>query len=152
MASSSFNINAWHNFLFPRPPLQRGISFQRSLSQINTLPLCLLCHSVVSDSATPGTVAHQAPLSMEILQARILEWVAMPSSRGFFPTQGSNPGFPHRRQMLCRWATREASFTSLCFCGYMCEMRKWQRCFPYHRGRTRGDEAGGALGVVPGAL
>ena len=26
--------------------------------------------------------AHQAPLSMEILQVRILEWVAMPSSRG----------------------------------------------------------------------
>ena len=26
--------------------------------------------------------AHQAPLSMGILQARILEWVAMPSSRG----------------------------------------------------------------------
>ena len=32
--------------------------------------------------ATPWTVARQAPLSMEILQARILEWVAMPSSRG----------------------------------------------------------------------
>ena len=32
--------------------------------------------------ATPWTVAHQAPLSMGILQARILEWVAMPSSRG----------------------------------------------------------------------
>ena len=30
----------------------------------------------------PWTVACQAPLSMEILQARILEWVAMPSSRG----------------------------------------------------------------------
>ena len=29
-----------------------------------------------------GWVAHQAPLSMGILQARILEWVAMPSSRG----------------------------------------------------------------------
>ena len=27
-------------------------------------------------------VACQAPLSMGILQARILEWVAMPSSRG----------------------------------------------------------------------
>ena len=38
--------------------------------------------SVVSDSATPWTVAHQAPLSMGILQARILEWVARPSSRG----------------------------------------------------------------------
>ena len=37
--------------------------------------------SVVSDSfATPWTVAHQAPLSMGILQTRILEWVAMPSS------------------------------------------------------------------------
>ena len=28
----------------------------------------------------------------EILQARILEWVAFPFSRGFFPAQGSNPG------------------------------------------------------------
>ena len=28
------------------------------------------------------TAAHQAPLSMGILQARILEWVARPSSRG----------------------------------------------------------------------
>ena len=28
------------------------------------------------------SVALQAPLSMGILQARILEWIAMPSSRG----------------------------------------------------------------------
>ena len=32
--------------------------------------------------ATLWTVAHQAPLSMGMLQARILEWVAMLSSRG----------------------------------------------------------------------
>ena len=31
----------------------------------------------------------------EILQARILEWIAIPFSRGSFPTQGSNPGLPH---------------------------------------------------------
>ena len=31
---------------------------------------------------TPWTVARQAPLSMGLLQARIREWVAMPSSRG----------------------------------------------------------------------
>ena len=37
--------------------------------------------------ATSWTVAHHAPLSMGILQARILEWVAMPSSRG-----SSRPG------------------------------------------------------------
>ena len=32
--------------------------------------------------ATPWTAALQAPLSMGIFQARILEWVALPSSRG----------------------------------------------------------------------
>ena len=31
---------------------------------------------------TPWAAVHQAPLSMGILQAKILEWVAMPSSRG----------------------------------------------------------------------
>ena len=31
---------------------------------------------------TPWTVACQAPLSIGTLQERILEWVAMPSSRG----------------------------------------------------------------------
>ena len=44
--------------------------------------LCVLSHSVVSNSVTPWTVALQAPLSMGILQAGILEWVAMLSSRG----------------------------------------------------------------------
>ena len=38
--------------------------------------------SLVQLFATPQTVASQAPLSMEILQARTLVWVAMPSSRG----------------------------------------------------------------------
>ena len=32
--------------------------------------------------ATPWTAASQTPLSIGILQARILEWAAMPSSRG----------------------------------------------------------------------
>ena len=35
-----------------------------------------------------------------ILQARILEWVAFPISRGIFQTQGSNPGLQHCRQIL----------------------------------------------------
>ena len=42
----------------------------------------VLSHLVVSDSATSWTVAHQNSLSMGILQARILEWGTMPSSRG----------------------------------------------------------------------
>ena len=32
--------------------------------------------------------------------ARILEWVAFPFSRGIFPTQGSNPGLLHCRQIF----------------------------------------------------
>ena len=43
------------------------------------------CFSHVQLFVTPQTVAHQAPLSMGIVQARILEWVAMPSSRGSSP-------------------------------------------------------------------
>ena len=35
-----------------------------------------------------------------ILQARILEWVPFPFSRGIFPTQVSNPGLLHCRQIL----------------------------------------------------
>ena len=44
----------------------------------------MLSLSVMSDhdSVTPWTIAYQDPLSMGILQARILEWVVMPSSRG----------------------------------------------------------------------
>ena len=48
------------------------------------LSLCcsVLIHSVVSDSLfSSWTVAHQVSLSMGILQVRILEWAAMPSSR-----------------------------------------------------------------------
>ena len=43
---------------------------------------CAQSLSRVQLFATPWTVARQAPLSMGILQARILEWVTMPSSRG----------------------------------------------------------------------
>ena len=43
--------------------------------------MCLVIH--VQLFVTARTVACQAPLSIGILQAGILEWVAMPSSRGF---------------------------------------------------------------------
>ena len=37
------------------------------------------------DCSPPGSSVHV------ILQARTLEWVAIPSTRGIFPTQDSNP-------------------------------------------------------------
>ena len=42
--------------------------------------LCLVARSRLT--VAPWTIAHQAPLSMGIFQARTLEWVAMPSSKG----------------------------------------------------------------------
>ena len=44
--------------------------------------LCCAVLSCVRLFATPWTVARQARLSVEILQVRIQEWVAMPSSKG----------------------------------------------------------------------
>ena len=43
--------------------------------------MCVL-HHFHRVCVTPWTVALQAPLSMGILQAKILDWVAMASSRG----------------------------------------------------------------------
>ena len=44
--------------------------------------MCTKSLSLVGLFMTPWTVAHQASLSVGILQARILEWVVIPSSRG----------------------------------------------------------------------
>ena len=66
---------------------QPGTHRHRYLMCVESNNICLCCiHCVCVFSCfrlfeTPWTVAHQAPLSMGILQARILEWVAMPSSR-----------------------------------------------------------------------
>ena len=45
--------------------------------------------SVTSNSKNSWTVARQAPLSMGLSQQEY--WSALRSSRGIFPTQGSNP-------------------------------------------------------------
>ena len=55
---------------------------------------------VVSDSCDPIDCSLPGSSVHGILQARILEWVAVSSSRGFFPTQGSNPGLPLCRRIL----------------------------------------------------
>ena len=55
--------------------------------------------SVVSNSATPWTVAHQAPLSMEF--SRQEHWSELPCLlQGIFPTQGWNLSILHFRWIL----------------------------------------------------
>ena len=83
-----------------------------SFSTLKTVCVCMLsCLSFVQLFALLWTVAPpQAPLSMVFLQARILQWVAMSSSRGIFPIQWSNPSLLwllHCSQILYQWAPRE---------------------------------------------
>ena len=60
-------------------------------------PWAVLSHSVVSDSATPWE-GHQAPLSIGILQAKILEWVAIPSSSDSSPRSPINNVTTHQSE------------------------------------------------------
>ena len=76
------------------------------------------------DCSLPGS-AHG------ILQARILEWVTLPSCRGIFPTQGLKLGLLqllHSRQILYCWATGEAHLSPL-FYGSILNL---QCCFNFH--------------------
>ena len=70
--SQGFQIHPIQTFI-PHPPGQWGL----------LRGMCAKSLSHVQLFATPWTVAHQAPLSMGFWSglSRILEWVAMPSSR-----------------------------------------------------------------------
>ena len=67
---------------------------------------CMISH--VRLFATPWTVACQAPLSMDILQARILEWVSISSSRGSSPPRDWTCVSCIGRLILYHWATWES--------------------------------------------
>ena len=60
--------------------------------------------------ATPWTVAHHAPLSMGILQARILEWAAIPFSRELSQPRDRTQVSRIAGRFFTIWATREALY------------------------------------------
>ena len=68
--------------IFPTQGLNPGLQHCRSI----------LCDPM--DCSLPGSSVHG------ILQARILEWIAIPFFKGIFPTQGSNLDLLHCRQIL----------------------------------------------------
>ena len=55
------------------------------------LSVCVLSRSVMSDSYNPIDCSPPDSSVHGSLQARILEWVAIPTLRGSSQTQGSNP-------------------------------------------------------------
>ena len=76
-------------FLYKHPTCLLAFALpKRACTHAKSLQSCsTLCDPM--DCSPPGSSVHA------VLQARILEWVAMASSRGIFPTQGSNPRLLH---------------------------------------------------------
>ena len=66
------------------------------------------CWKFILTLCNPWTVAHQAPLCMEILQAGILEWVAIPSSRSSSQPRDLIQVSLTAGEFFTIWATREA--------------------------------------------
>ena len=67
----------------------------------------------MSDSVRPYGLYPQGSSVIGILQARILAWVATPSSKGIFPTHGLNP------HLLCllHWQAGSLPLAQSCLCG-----------------------------------
>ena len=93
------------------------MAHEKTLSIINHAGLCLVARSCSTlcdpmDCNPPGS---SVPLScLGILQARILEWVAMPSSRGSSQPRGWTKVSSIAGRFFTVWATKEAQeyFTS----------------------------------------
>ena len=58
------------------------IFYDKNSTKLGIKGACCAVLNPVRLFAPPWTVACQAPLSMGILQVRIQEWLAIPSSRG----------------------------------------------------------------------
>ena len=79
-----------------------------------SLQLCPALYDPMGCSP-PGFFVHG------ILQARILEWIAMPFSMGIFPTQGLNTGSPVWRQILYHLSHKGSLLTSTIHCKTNCK-------------------------------
>ena len=77
---------------FPGSSIGKESACNARMKVLFTKQCSILCDPMNCNST--GSSVHG------ILQARILEWVAIPFSRGIFPTQGLNLGLLHCRQIL----------------------------------------------------
>ena len=90
----------------------------------------VLSCSVMSDSAIPWTTARQVSLSMGILQARMLEWVAISFSRETSWPRDWTCVSCFSRRVLYYWTTRKAHMMlqwSLYICQNPCRIynKEW---------------------------
>ena len=87
LSKTHTHANMWHTYKCMQTQWRWVYIFQKQLKVKVTQSCLTLCDPM-------NYTVHG------ILQARILEWVAISFSKSLFPTQGSNPGLPHCRQIL----------------------------------------------------
>ena len=102
-------MTKWSSFASPCVLVLNGecIVSRFPCHNISSTVLCLVAQLYL-------TLWHQVPLSMRILQARILEWVAMPSSRGSSQPRDWTQVSRIAGRFFTIWATQEAQI-SLCY-------------------------------------
>ena len=100
LADANYYIYKMYNWI--------TLLYSRNYHNIVNQLCCAQSLSHVQFFATPWTIAHQALLSMGIFQARILEWVAMPSSRGCFQPRDRTQVSHIANRFFTISATREA--------------------------------------------
>ena len=117
-SSAIFTLIVKHNIRFQRLLMTLGlflsyVSYGNGKVEIPVLlvnlacaVLCLVTHSCLP-LCDPWTVTCQAPLSMEIIQARILEWIAYPFSKGSSQPRNRTVVSCIVGRFFTSWATRE---------------------------------------------
>ena len=87
--------------------------------------MCAYSLSHVQLFVIPWTAARQAPLSMGIIQARILEWIAMPSSSGSSQPRDRTQVSHIADRFFTIWTTREASVRCKHINNCYCFLENW---------------------------
>ena len=112
----------------------------------NPCPSSRWCHPAISSSVVPFSCPQSFPASGSFPLSQLFAWggqrigvsssrVAISSSRGIFPTQGLNPGFPDCRWILChlshQGSLRILEWGAYLFSSGSSQLRNWTRvsCF-----------------------
>ena len=110
--SRSSRLSQSAGFGCPASCIRLALAIYFTYGNMNVL-CCAWSLTCVQLFVTPWTVACQAPLSMGILQARILEWVAMPSSRGSSQPRDQTQVSGMAVRFFTIWAIRDAQVSLL---------------------------------------
>ena len=102
---------------------------------------CAYSLSCVWLVATPGTVAHQAPLSMGF--SRQKSWSGLPCPPpGDRPNSGSNPGLPHCRQILYHLSHQGSPYETSRTEKFTETEGQWMVAESWREGKTGSDSIG----------